>query len=387
MVPLRYNLRSVVVRRTTSAMTAVGVALVVMIVFILLGFVAGLRSTMLSSGSSGAWIVLSRAVTSESSSYVTREQYEIIRARGEIDRDASGAPLISPEIVASFNPAPDGPLSQSSFTFLRGVYPVAYKVHSGIRVESGRLPEPGQPELIVGRRLAARFPDLAPARQLQFSRTSWTIVGTFSDGGSEREAEVWTDLDVLQQQLHFGSGFASLHIGLRPGAGESFQAALTRDARLRLDAMPERRFYRLQSSLADELRNLGMVVAVMLGIGAVFGGMNTMYSAVSRRGKEVGVLRALGYSRIAILMSFILESVIIALVGGLVGEVLGLIVAAGTGLSSHMMAVATYIFSFRLAPSAFFSGLGAAVAIGAIGGLLPAWRAARMNVIDSLRMS
>ncbi|HYL57344.1 MAG TPA: FtsX-like permease family protein [Candidatus Acidoferrales bacterium] len=385
MIPVKYNVRSLLVRRTNTLMTAGGVALVVMILFILLGFVAGLRSAVLRSARADNWIVLSRSVTAEPSSFVTREQYDIIRVRSEIEHDSAGHALVSPEIVTAFNPAPDGPLRLSSFTYLRGVQPVAFQVHRGIRIVNGRLLAAGQPEMIVGVRLAARFPDLKPGNEIHFGRGSWPIVGVFSDGGSARESEVWTDLDVLQQDVHFGNGFSDLHVTMKPGMGPSFDAALERDARLRLDAMPEDRFYALQSQLADQLRGLGLIVAVILGVGAIFGGMNTMYSAVARRAREVGVLRAIGFSRAAILFSFVLESMVLALAGGVLGEILGVAVASATGLNSRLMNVQMLMFSFRLTPSAFVSGLAAALAIGALGGLLPAWRAARLGVIDSIR--
>jgi putative ABC transport system permease protein len=385
MIPIRYNLRSVMTRRATTAMTALGIALVVMLLFILLGFVAGLRGTMRDAAVNGNWIVLARSVTSEASSFVTREQYEIIRTSPDIATDASGEPLISPEIVASFDPDPSGPLNASAFTYLRGVYPIAYEVHRGIRAEAGRLPRAEEPELAIGRRLAAKYPQLAIGRQLRFGRRVWTIVGTFSDRGSARESEALTDLDQLAQDIHYGSGYAALHLVMKPGMGARFEAALTRDARLRLDAMPEREFYAKQSRLADQLRDLGMIVALTLGIGAAFGGMNTMYAAVARRAREVGVLRALGFGRAAILVSFVVESTVIGLAGGVAGELLGVAVAFATGLSSRLMNVQAFIFSFRLAPSAFVSGLVAAALIGALGGLAPAWRASRAGIIDSLR--
>jgi len=385
MIPIRYNLRSLTVRGTTSLMTALGVALVVMTLFILLGLVAGLRSTMVRAGARGNWIVLSRGVTTEPWSYITREQYQIIRERAEVARDGAGTPLVSPETVTAFNPTPNGPLEESSFTFLRGVYPIAYEVHSGIKVESGRLPAKGKPELIVGRLLAARFPWLTPSHAIRFGRRDWPIVGIFSDRGSARESEVWSDLDLLEQDVHFGGAFSSLHVALRPGMDDSFAAALTHDSRLNLDVISEPEFYARQSHLADQLRDLGMLIAVILGVGAAFGGMNTMYAAVARRTREIGVLRALGFSRADILLSFVIESVLLALAGGVAGEILGLIVAIAAGLQSRIMNVELFIFSFRFAPPAFVAGLAAAAIIGALGGLLPAWRAARIEVNDSLR--
>lgn len=385
MIPVRYNIRSLMVRRTASIMTALGVALVVMILFILLGFIAGLQKTVLDAGNSGNWIVLSRGVTNEPGSYITREQYEIIRARPEIAVGPSGQTLISPEMVTGFNASPDSAPSASGETLLRGVYPIAYRVHRGMRLVAGRWPASGQAEMVVGRKLATRFPNLAPPVQLRFGRRLWKVVGEFSDQDSARESEMWTDLDVLAQDIRYRNGFASLHVVLRPGTEDEFKVALNKDARLRVDAVTEAEFYSKMSQLAEQLRAMGLVVAAILGIGAIFGGMNTMYAAVARRGREIGVLRVLGFSRVNVLISFVIESVMLGLAGGIAGELLGIIVAQATGLGGRLMKAGWFIFSFRLAPSAFAAGLVAAVLMGAVGGLLPALRAARLSVVDSLR--
>ena len=384
MIPVRYNIRSLLVRRTASIMTALGVALVVMILFILLGFIAGLQQTVLQAGNSGNWVVLSRGVTNEPGSYITREQYEIIRSRPEIAGE-SGQALISPEMVTGFDASPQGAPSNSGETLLRGVYPIAYRVHRAMRLVSGRWPAPGQAEMVVGRKLATRFPNLVPPVQLRFGRRMWKVVGIFSDRDSARESEMWTDLDVLQQDIHYRNGFASLHVVLKPGTEDDFKLALNKDARLRVDAITEAEFYSAVSQFAAQLRAMGLVVAAILAIGAIFGGMNTMYAAVARRGREIGVLRVLGFSRTNVLASFVIESVMLGLIGGIAGELLGLAIAQATGLSSRLMKAGMFIFSFQPAPSAFAAGLAAAILIGAIGGFLPALRAARLPVIESLR--
>jgi putative ABC transport system permease protein len=384
-IPIRYNLRSLMIRRATSAMTAIVVALVVMLLFILSGFVAGLRQTVMRSAVRDNWIVLSRGTTREPDSYISRDQYEIIKSRPQIVTDAKGQALISPEIVTGFNPNPDGPQASTIFTDLRGLYPIAYEVHRDLKLVNGRWPEHGTAEMAVGRKLAARFPNLAVGSTFRFGRRDWKIVGMYSDHDSARESEMFADLDVLAQEVHFNGGFESLHLVLEPGMESAFQDSLNTDARLRLDAMSEETYYARQTEFVDQLRTLGMVVAVILAIGAIFGAMNTMYSAVARRTSEIGVLRALGFNRLNVLLSFISESVLLGIAGGIAGLILGVIVAFATGLTSHLLNVESFIFKFQLTPSAFISGIVAGMIIGAVGGLLPAWRASRIGVIDSLR--
>jgi putative ABC transport system permease protein len=380
-IPLRYNLRSLAVRRTTSIMTALGVALVVMVLVLLLGLIDGLRQTMLLAGTPGNWIILSRGVASEPSSYIGREAYLIIRTRPEITADGDAA-LLSPELVTGFDPDPERPSTQ---TFVRGVYPIAYRVHSHMRLVNGRWPEPSQSEMVVGQKLAARYPALTPPTQLRFGRRTWTIVGMFSDDGSARESEVWTDVETLQEDVRYTQGFSSLHVVLTPGQEASFTHVLENDSRLRMDTVSEADFYVEQARLADQLRGLTLLIAGLLAVGASFGAANTMYAAVARRTREVGVLRALGYGRGTVLMSFIIESILLALAGGLTGELLAVVVAHLAGLDSRLMEVGMFIFSFRLSPRVCLAGLIMAVLIGALSGIMPAWRAARLPVVDALR--
>jgi putative ABC transport system permease protein len=385
MIPLQYNLRSLMLRRVTSLSTALVISLVVMTLFILSGFITGLRATVLGSAVDRNWIILSRGTTAEPNSFITREQYEILRGRPQIAQDSKGQALISPEIVTGFNPAPDKPYDQVIFTYLRGVYPVAYEVHRRMRIERGRWPAPSAAEFAVGRKLATRFPNLQPGSEFRFGRRLWTVVGIFSDADSARESEVVTNLNPLAQDVHYANGFATVHVVLRPGTWGDFVRSLTTDARLRVDALSEAEFYAAQTRFVDQLRALGLAVALLLAIGTVFGAMNTMYAAVARRTAEIGVMRALGFGRFDILVSFVAESVLLGLLGGAFGEMLGLSIVYGLGLHSQLMNVGAFIFTFRLAPAAFASGMLAAIAIGAAGGLLPAWRASTTSVSESLR--
>jgi putative ABC transport system permease protein len=385
-IPIRYNLRSLMVRRATAAMTASVVALVVMLLFILSGFVAGLRATVMGNALTDNWIVLSRGTTDEGGSFISHEQYEIIKSRPQIATTPDGQALISPEVITGFNPDPAASVTSGvMFTLLRGVYPIAYQVHRAMRLVHGRWPNRGTAEMVVGRKLAARYPNLAVGSDFKFGPRVFKIVGVFSDQDSARESEMLTDLGILTQDIHVADGFQVLHVVLKPGTEDDFAKSLTSDSRVRVDTMSEQEFYAKQTQFVDQLRALGLIVALVLAVGSVFGAMNTMYSAVARRTGEIGVLRVLGFSRFNVLASFVVESVILALAGGVLGEILGVLIAYSTGLSSQLMNVGEFIFRFRLTPGAFVSGMIAAIAIGALGGLLPAWRASRIRLVESLR--
>jgi putative ABC transport system permease protein len=387
LIPVRYSVRSLGQRRTSSAMTAMSVALVVMVLTILLGFVNGMRRTMTGAADRSGYILLERGVRVEAG-YIDHQTVQILRTRPEIETDSSGRPLMSPEIVIGFDPTPDSP--RASTAVLRAVTPVAYEVHRGIRMVEGRRPERGRNEWMVGQRLAARFPNLSVGATFRWGlvNTKFTIVGIFSDHGSARESEVWADLDDLAVIIHRPPAEMSatdIHLILKPGYAAQFAKALRSDNRLRVDLMPESAFYAQAAGFSNQIRELGLVVAVILSLGAAFGATNTMYSAVARRRREVGTLRVLGFGRGSVLAAFLVESAVLGAIGGVAGEMLAVAVAHATGLESRLMNVGTVLFSFRLAWPAFGYGMCAAIAIGIIGGILPAWQAARLNVIDALR--
>lgn len=384
-IPITYNLRSLMVRRTTSVTTALGIALVVMVVVILLGFVSGLRQSLELAGEPGHWIVLSRGTWSEGESYIPRQQADILRTRPEIATDSSGAALFSPEMVVPFNAAVNRPAIQFRPASLRGVSPVAYRMRRGLKLVAGRWPAPGRDEMAIGQKQAARFPELGVGTAFRYGRRRWTIVGIFADRGSALESEFWTDIDVLQQDARFENGYSSFHVVLKPGSEDSFRNALSGDARLTVDALSERDFFAEQAKVADRLRGLVLIVGLIVGTGAAFGGMNTMYAAVARRTREVGVLRTLGFSRGSVLTSFLVESVILALAGGVVGDLLAILLGLAAGLNHRLMSVGAVVFSSAFSLSALLGGIVAALLIGIAGGLLPAWRAANLPIIESLR--
>jgi putative ABC transport system permease protein len=372
------------VRRTTSLMTALGIALVVMVVVILLSFVSGLRQSLELAGEPGHWIILSRGTVSEGESYIPREQSDILRSRPEIATDASGA-LFSPEMVVPFNAAVNRPAIQFRPASLRGVSPAAYRMRRGLKLVAGRWPAQGRDEMAIGEKQAARFPELGVGTTFKYGRRTWTIVGVFADRGSALESEFWTDIDVLQQDARFENGYSSFHVVLKPGTEETFRNALTEDARLTVDAISEKDFFAEQAKVADRLRGLVLIVGLIVGTGAAFGGMNTMYAAVARRTREVGVLRTLGFGRGSVLTSFLIESVILAIAGGVVGDLLAIFLGVAAGLNHRLMSVGAVVFSSAFSVSALAGGIVAALLIGITGGLMPAWRASRLPILESLR--
>jgi putative ABC transport system permease protein len=366
-------------------MTAAGIGMVVMIVVLLLSLVGGLRSSLELAVEPHSWLVLSRGTGSEVESYISREQYELLKTRSEIAATNSGAPLISPEMVTSFNAAVMRSATHFQPAYLRGVYPIAYQVHDHLKLIQGRWPQPGREEMAIGVKQSQRFPELCVGCSFRYGRRNWTIVGIFSDHGSAREGEFWTDLDVLQQDARFESAYSSLHLVLKPGTQAGFSQALKQNSQLTVDLLSERSFYAMQATLADQLRSFVVMIALIVGTGATFGGMNTMYAAVAHRSREVGVLRALGFQRAQVLISFVIESVMIAIAGGLTGIVAAVVVSFVTALGDRQLRVGAVLFSSQLSWRIFVEGLFTAVLIGIAGGLLPAWRAGRVQVIESLR--
>jgi putative ABC transport system permease protein len=366
-------------------MAAMSVALVVMILFIVFGFVDGIKRTVSVAANSGNWIILSKGATAEPESVITQPQYDLLRAMPQIAADARGAALISPEVINGLDVAPGH--AKTMYVYLRGVKPIAYSVHKRMKLLAGHWPRTNEGEWAVGQKLAARFPQLELGQKFHFGRRNWTVVGVFTDDGSARESEVWCDVQDLFADYHGKStGIANIaHIALKPGEADSLKSALQKDPRLALFASSESEFYADQNQLSNQLESYGLIVTAILAIGAVLGGMNTMYAAVLRRRREIGVLRAVGFGRTNVLLSFVAESALLGLAGAVLGEAIGMLVASAIGLNSRLMNIGALIFSFHLGLRAVVAGLLTGVLIGVIGGLLPAVRASRMGIYESLR--
>lgn len=383
-IPLKYNGRSLFVRRFSNAMTGGGIALVVMVFVIVTAIVTGLDRAIRDTSSPNSLIVIRRGSTTETGSSLTLDQFDALKFLAPIQRDAAGTPLASPELAEQIlMPGPGGSLDDLA---VRGiVLPVGLHVHERMRIIAGRMFTPGLNEVVIGKGVVGRYQGFSLGSRIRFGRRSWLVVGVFEAGGSSLESEVWGDVHSLQEDANRGVVFQSVRLKLAPGAdaGALIQR-IADDPRINLQAETESDYYREQSAVAGQLRILGMLIAGIMAIGAIFAAMNTMYAAVSARTTEIGTLRALGFSPAAIMTSFLLESLVLAVAAAIVGALLALpINLFSTSFSPP--SGATMEFDFRVTFSIVAQALLLAALMGLGGGWLPARRAMRMSVAAALR--
>ena len=380
-----YNLRSMVVRKGTAAMTAMGIAMVVAVFVMTLSIAQGFRLTLVASGSPQNAIVMRKGSTSENVSAVLQPQVPILESMPQVARGADGRPLLSPELVVIIS-LPRVTDNNPANVPLRGVGPKAFEVRDTIAFVEGRRFQFGSREISVGKQAVGRFKGLTLGSDVKFGAATWKVVGVFTAEDSSFESEIWGDVDLMMPAFQ-RNGYQSATAKLTdPSAFSAFETALAADPRLDLKPQREREYYESQSvTTATLIRIFSTFVTAILSIGAVFGAMNTMYAAVAYRTREIGTLRALGFSRGRIVMAFLAESVALALIGGVVGCILALPV---NGLSTGAMNMASFselAFRFRITPGLVVGGMVFAAIMGAVGGLLPALRAARLPVAYSLR--
>jgi ABC-type lipoprotein release transport system permease subunit len=384
-VPLSYNWRNVLRRRLSTLTTAVGIALPVAILIAALALASGIRAALVQTGSPDNVIVLRQGADSELTSGLGRPAVDVIRAHPGIALAPDGRALVSPEVVVCVNKPRLGQPGSSNVT-VRGIDPIAVLVRRGLVLVAGRMFTPGTDEVIVGRRIARRFAGCALGDKLRLEQRDFTVVGHFAAGGSAFESEIWGDNATLQPVLR-GDVFQSVILRLRDPAGfAALKRDLEGDPRLRVGVQRERDFYEGQSqALATTLRVAGFLIALIMAVGAVFGAMNAMYAAVGARTREIATLMVLGFTPGAIRLSFVAESVMVALVGGALGCLLALplngIVTSTTNFSNW----SEVAFAFRVTPGALLIGMIMALLLGLVGGLLPARRAARESLSAGLR--
>ena len=385
-LPLSYNIRNVRVRWQVTLLAISGIALVVAVFSILLSMSAGFQMALRATGRPDNALIVQRGSASELTSGIRIDDRNTILADDRIARRPDGSPMASWEwVVVMSLPKVDngGPTNVT----LRAVTPQAFEVRGGIDIVEGRKFQPGLDEVIVGHKIMGRIEGLQVGKQVKYMDKRFTVVGVFESQGGAFESEIWGDFDVMGAMFQRGAGSNSVVVRMKDASQiPALDKWIRAQPQMQLQAVPEPKYYSDQAGpLAAILKGLAAFVAFVMGVGAVFGAMNTMYAIVVARTREIGTLRALGFSRRSILFSFVLESVILALIGGVVGCVLALPMngfSTGTGQTDSFSEIA---FAFQITPHIVGLGLGFSLIMGLLGGLLPALRAARLPIISALR--
>lgn len=383
-LPISYNVRNLRVRWQVTLLAIFGIALVVTVFVFLTAMANGFRIALRATGRTDNAILVQKGSQSELTSGIGREASSLMIVDSRIARGTDGQPLASPEIVVVAN-QPRKTDGAEVNVLIRGVTPRAFDVRGGIRIVRGKAFTPGIDEIIVGERVAERF-GLEVGKTVSLQKRNWSVVGVFASEGSGFESEIWGDLDTLAGPFRRQGGYQSIAVRLAdPSTFEAFKKTFEDDPQVQVSIHQERKYYEDQAGgVVNALMGLAAFVSVVMGIGAVFGAMNTMYAIVAARTREIGTLRALGFSRRSILFSFVLESVFLAFVGGVLGCVLAL-PANGVTSATNGANFSELAFAFRITPVALGYGLFFAVVMGFLGGLLPATRASRLPITTALR--
>ena len=380
------NLRNLPRRLASSAVAVVGVAAVVLVFAAVLSMAAGLERTMMSAGSDDTAVIMRQGSTSELNSGLSNEQTLIIANAPGVLKNGDTT-VMSAELYVVADVKKQSTQSDANVPF-RGIQAGAFDVRRNVRIAQGRMFEEGKNEIIVGEAAQSEFVGLGVGETSRFGQTEWTIVGTFDAGGSVSESELWTDVRVLQAAYRRGNSFQSVRVKLEsPESIEILRQALTEDPRIDPDIMSEREYYSSQSQgLVTFIKIIGYPLTFLMAIGSIFGALNSMYASVSVRGKEIATLRALGFGPTAVLCSTVIESVLLALAGGVLGGLLAFLVFNGFQVSTlNGPSFSQVVFDFAVTPVLLIQGMQAALIIGVVGGFFPAIRAARLPVALALR--
>jgi putative ABC transport system permease protein len=385
-IPVIYNLRSVRARWVSSIVAVLGIAGTVGVFVAMLSLAHGFRATLVASGSEDNAILMRAGATAEMMSGITLESIKIVQDDPGVARDASG-PLITSEVVV-VAPFPLRATGTNANVQVRGVSANVLTIRRNVKITQGRMFQPGLSELIVGSNANKTYSGLTVGNTVDFGGSHWRVVGVFDAGSSAFDSEVWTDARVLDDVYKRPTNIyqsATVHL-TSAAALQGLKDSVSADPRLNLDVFREVDYYAKQSTAMTRLITvLGGLVAFVMAIGAIFGALNTMYSAVSERGREIATMRALGFGGPAVVFSFLIEALLIAFVGGLIGCIAVLRLNGLTTSTINWQTFSNLAFAFRITPALLLSGLVFALVMGLIGGLLPAISAARRPIAVALR--
>lgn len=383
-VPISYNLRNLVVRKTTTLMAALGIALTVAVLLAMLSLVNGLKTSLEATGNPLDVMVLRKGSNAELTSGVTRQNFQVLKFKPGIARTASGQPEASLEMVSVINlvsvDAPDG-----INVNLRGLSPVGVEMRN-LKLLSGRWFSEGRREVVVGESIAKRFPTARLNGKLHFGRGDWEVVGVMSAGKSAANSEILADLNQVSADFDRSENLSSALLRATDEvAADALIKNIAVDQQLNADPLLETAYYQKQTSSAAPIQFLGTFIALIMAVGSSFAATNTMYAAISRRSKEIGTLRVLGFSQGSILLSFFAESVLLAGLGGVIGCLLVLPLNGFTTGIGNFTTFSETSFSLTVSPQIMIGGVVFAMILGAVGGFFPARAAAKKEILVALR--
>jgi putative ABC transport system permease protein len=392
-IPISYNVRNLKLRKGLTIMTALGIALTVTTAIFLMALITGLDRAFVSSGNPLNVLVLRKGSESELTGGFDASLFPTLKTLPGIAKDSHGEPMASGEWnVVIVLPRKDG-TGEVNVT-VRGMMPDGLEMrqlpgaegHASVKLVDGRWFETGQREVVVSNSIRERFAHANIGDTLEFGKGSWKVVGVFDAGGSAYESEIWGDVNQMASDFDRQGGFSSAYLrATDPIAADALTKRVSDDQRLKLDGLLETDYYAKQTSSGTPIRIIGTVVALIMAIGSIFAAMNTMYAAVAYRGREIATLRVIGFSRPAILTSFVLESLLLALLGALAGIVLMLPFNGMQTGTSNQVTFSEVVFALRITPVVAGWAIAFALVMGFVGGLAPAWHAARQNILNALR--
>ena len=384
-IPLSYILRNLATRKLTTLLTAGGMALVVFVFATVLMLEEGLRKTLVETGSPDNVVVTRRSAGSEVQSVIGRDQAAVVENQPEVAYGAEGLRLTSKETVVLIS-LTKRDSDKFSNVLIRGVGQTGIELRPQATIVKGRMFRPGSTEIIAGKSVAERYQGAGIGETLRFGQREWTVVGMMDAGKTGFDSEIWGDVDQLMQAFR-RPVYSSVILKLNdPAAFPQLKARIESDPRLTLEVKQESVFYAEQSQLlANFIRYLGMVLSVIFSVGAIIGAMITMYASVANRVSEIGTLRALGFQRTNILYSFIMEAMLLGLVGGCIGLFFASFLQLFTISTLNFQTFSELAFSFTLTFEIVWKSLLFSLIMGLVGGVLPAFRAARMNIVEALR--
>lgn len=386
-IPLAYIARNLWVRRVTTLLTASGMALVVFVFATVLMMSEGIRATLVATGQVDNVLVLRKGAGAEINSGISRDQAAIIESLPGIATNGSGQRLVTKEPVV-LNTLPKRSNGKPSNVTLRGTSAAGLELRPQVQLVEGRMFRPGTSEIIAGRSIANGFKGAGLGETLRFAQRDWLVVGVFDSGKTGFDSEIWGDSEQLMAAFR-RNAYSTIVFRLSDlSAFERIKSTIEADPRLQVEAKPEIQFYAEQSeALATFINYLGLSLSVIFSIGAVVGAMITMFAAVAQRVGEIGTLRALGFRRGAVLIAFLLESLLLSLVGGLIGLFAAAWMQTVNISTVNFQTFSELAFQFKLTPKIALQTILFALFMGFLGGFIPAWRAARMTIVDCLRAS